>query len=496
MTKLRRYANFKDSKPRPEATDGASELLDLVADDRAESAPVPKVEVSFLMTVAASHPALTMLLCPRWDKALAWLVERTSASGCEISLLKARPMGPDKELAHGFIAQVVEDLYASKVTAAGQIALAWQMLTVDPAKPSTFWAVLPQLQWELDQASIDEARRDLRMHDRIKTWWQAATGDFVNRTPRTCVFALADHYAIVPPMPFEDPVMPLPEPSVVVMPKAKAAKIRADQASFKDMIDQHVPLVVARDLVRVRRTLLAEYPHAATAVDLLLRDLQEGEPVRLKPIILCGPPGNGKSRLVRRLGDLLSIGVYRFDGGSSNDGVGFGGTPRGWAESTPSVPARAVQQFGIANPICMIDEIEKASQNPRNGGLWSVLLGHLDRETSARFRDVSLDAELDLSWVSHVATANSVELLPAPLKDRYRIIKVPAPSPANLPALAANVLRDLAAETGEAGFIQALANDELEVIAKAWARASFSIRKLQKIIAATIEARDAMARRH
>ena len=67
-----------------------------------------------------------------------------------------------------------------------------------------------------------------------------------------------------------------------------------------------------------------------------------------------------------------------------------------------------------------------------------------------------------------------------PLKDRYRIIKVPAPCLADLTALAAIVLRNFAMEAGEEGFMQALANDELDVIAKAWQRTGFSIRKLQR----------------
>jgi hypothetical protein len=107
-----------------------------------------------------------------------------------------------------------------------------------------------------------------------------------------------------------------------------------------------------------------------------------------------------------------------------------------------------------------------------------------------------LDAELDLSWVSHIATANSIENLPDPLKDRYRIVKVPAPRLADLPGLAANVLQELAVESGEQGFVWALANDELAVIGRAWEKAGFSIRALQKIVAATLEVRNANAVRH
>src|SRR5260370_25233474 len=144
----------------------------------------------------------------------------------------------------------------------------------------------------------------------------------------------------------------------------------------------------------------------------------------------------------------------------------------------------------IANPILLIDEIEKAGTSSRNGRLWDGMRPFLERETATRYRDVSLDAELDLSWVSHIATANSIENLPDPLKDRYRIVKVPAPRLADLPGLAANVLQELAAESGEQGFVWALANDELAGIRRAWEKAGFTIRALQKIVAATLQVRN------
>ena len=98
--------------------------------------------------------------------------------------------------------------------------------------------------------------------------------------------------------------------------------------------------------------------------------------------------------------------------------------------------------------------------------------------------------------MTHVATANSVDPLPAALRDRYCIISVPAPRLADLPSLAANVLRERAVEAPEEGFVQALANDELDVIAAAWKQTGFSLRKLQKIVVAVIETRDAMTTRH
>ncbi|WP_108914066.1 AAA family ATPase [Bradyrhizobium diazoefficiens] len=446
------------------------------------------------------HPALQILLCRRWDEAFAslWAVsEGLLGKECSEAIIGT---GTDSKRLRNEIAMAVDALYARGV---GALALAWSMLTVSPLQRSTFHTVLPQLQHALDGADLPDDD-DAELRARLRIWWRAAEGEF-DENARS-IFHIADEHVRAED---DDPVfqagditsaddlaVALGLPTLVVMPKNKASKLKGEHSPYKEILDAPLRLVVARDLSKVRATLHAEYPHATFAVDLLLRDLREGQPVRLKSAILCGSPGCGKSRLIRRIGDLLGIGIYRFDGGSSADGVGYGGTPRGWAESTPCVPARAVQMFKTANVICAVEELDKASVNERNGALWSVLLQHTERETAARFRDVSLDAELDLSWISHLATANSVDPLPTPLKDRYRLIRMPDPSLEHLPRLAANVMRDLAAEDEARAGDEPLADDELANIGRAWAERKFSMRALQKIVAATLEARDQHAIRH
>ena len=441
-------------------------------------------------------PAIAIMKFNRWDTSFAWLRANSVGHGAD-DAIQALPMGERGPGMGAAIEAVVEALYDQRNQRAGALAFGWQMLLCDPAKPDSFAPVLPYLQWLVEQSETDlPVDQFYDLVDRLRAWWQCYDG--AHRASRYSVFALADPIAVWARTGVDSQEQPAVDtgPGVVVMPKAKASKLKTDHAQYKDLIGARLPLVVARDVAEARRTLLAEYPHATTAVDMLMRDLREGEPVRLKPVILVGPPGNGKSTLIRRLGDLLGLGVYRFDGGSSSDGVGYGGTPRGWAESTPCAPLRAVHQYQQANPIVMVDEIEKASPNPRNGSLWHVLLSHLERETAARIRDAALDAEVDLSWVSHLATANAVHGLPEPLRDRYRIIKVPSPCLADLPVLAGNIVRAIAKANGEEGFEIPLAGDELEVIGNAWRRAGFSIRKLQKIVSATLLTRELTAMRH
>jgi hypothetical protein len=389
----------------------------------------------------------------------------------------------------------------------GMEALSALMLAADPAEPQTFEIVLPQLAfaiehlWEWPTARVTK-------HDvlqRLGVWWRAARGDFADND--SSIFWIARTKTLDQDDPSEGlpPARPqneggragdLEEPGLVVMPSSKATKLNNYQAEFRDLVDAKLPLRLATDIGAVRAKLIDEYPHAIGTIDLVLRDLREGEPVRLSPILLTGPAGVGKSRLMRRLfTDLLGVGVYRYDGGGASDNM-FSGSPKGWGNTVASAPARAVHQTRIANPVVLVDEIDKAGTSLRNGRLWDALLPFLERETARAYRDVSLDAELDLSWISHIATANSVEELPAPLRDRYRIIKVPAPRLADLPALAACVLRELAVENGEERFVWPLAADEIEVIGRAWEKAGFSIRKLRRIVAGTAAARNTTAVRH
>ena len=457
---------------------------------------------------------VAMLEHNRWDAALAWLIGETDRQVAGLGIKTPNMRERDRETLAATISEFADLLFAQGRPWTGELALAWQMLTCDPKRPPSFTAVLPQLQYALDHSDVrDEEACNLR--ERIRIWWRAAEGEWTDSV--VSVFRIADVETQRDPDVDDPDLQPTPPPrwtsigvimsvdqalapeidgpTLVVMPGRKATKLNNFQAAYKDLVDAALPLVVARDVAGIRAAMHLEFPHAVTAIDLLLRDLRDGQPAVFKPVILVGSPGAGKSRVVRRMADLTRVVVYRFDASSSTDGH-FGGTSKGWGNTEPSVPMRAVAQSRTANPVVLVDEIEKSAGGGASGSLWSSLLAFLDRETAGRYRDQSLDAEVNLSAVSYVATANDVTRLPAPLRDRCRIIKVPDPGLQHLPQLAAQVMRDLGIEDEARSGDVPLAGDELAVIGKAWAKAGFSMRKLQKIVTATLDARDNYAQRH
>lgn len=460
-----------------------------------------------------NHPALNLLFCAKWSDAFAYLhhmsVETLGAARAQRLL----DVCGDREAVQEEIGETVDALYAIGTHQSGELALAWSMLTVRPDRPASFRAVLPQLQHALYAADLD-ANEDGDARDRIRIWWAAGAGEYVKEKRSTFAVAVAVlageimKESALEPVPAFEPVdvaqffrTPYPGPTLTVMPAAKATKLNAGNKQFNAILDKALPLVCARNLAEAQKCLGDEFPHASAALAALFRDLREGEPIKLRNTILLGPPGSGKSRLIRKFASAIGIEhVQRVDAAASGNDSHFAGVSKSWSSTEASVPARAVLASRTANPLVMVDELDKGS--PRggpNGTLWEALAGLTDKETSARFRDPSLDCELRLDWVSFCCTANEVSHLPEFLKDRFRIVRVPAPRLVDLPLLAASIVDAMLLEEGDewASTVAPFAPDELAVMAKAWAAAGgFSMRKLQKVVAATLEARDACQMRH
>lgn len=213
---------------------------------------------------------------------------------------------------------------------------------------------------------------------------------------------------------------------------------QARLASLKEAyrLGAYRPLRIEPDWLN-RVTLLAqEFPSFKAAVELIVQAYSIAQatkqPPRLRPILLVGSPGIGKSHFCQELAKALKMRMrwIAIDGPSM--GAQLRGLDKYWSNSTPGVLFELIAASESAEPpMVVIDEIDKASRNFGRDGLdvLAQLYSCLEPQTASRITDLCTDIEMDTSYVAYIATANTLSTLDPPLLSRFEVVHVELPKP-------------------------------------------------------------------
>lgn len=226
----------------------------------------------------------------------------------------------------------------------------------------------------------------------------------------------------------------------------------------------------------------AYFPNFAPLADILRRSFalaaRGDQRIHWSPVLLVGPAGIGKTEAAKWLAKRLSLPLKVFDMASAQTGTPLSGSEVYWGNAEPGELFKLLAYESKANPIVLLDELDKAMLGQKQYDPLAPLFTLLEPASAARFQDLCLrELTLDASHINWFMTANDSSFLPAPLLSRMQVLQIDPPTQAQTHRIIQNIYKKVCEEAPwGASFAETLGDDVLAYCG------AFPPRQLRKII--------------
>ena len=269
----------------------------------------------------------------------------------------------------------------------------------------------------------------------------------------------------------EGPILPVPG-SIVVFPgnindtEKKRTQIAPEIMS---LAGKPIPqsLVSWTDINNMRERLDLKYPWLTSLTEAVLVPMEAKSvlkrsddkiPVKFAPILVVGPPGIGKTAWASDFAEISKIPHLLISMGGKHTSVGFRSSESEFISSEPSPILVTIARNNCANPLIILDEIDKVGDGKYNGNIQDAALHYFDPMSNKNMYDDFLKVHVNLSGVLWLCTANNIDSLNTPLLDRMTVVTVDYPLPEHGATILTTIIQEFEQSVGVDGENRSLAD--------------------------------------
>lgn len=259
----------------------------------------------------------------------------------------------------------------------------------------------------------------------------------------------------------------------------------------KALTNQYLPIyfkmpykLVSADTINSVIKMRASYPHFKEVLDFIISNLkanyyQGNKVLKLKPILLLGSNGIGKSSFIDEISKIFGFHSNSINIGSLTSPAELSGLDSGWGTGKPGLLAISILNNNCVNPLVLLDEVDKSVQSTSNGKVTMGLYDVLEKRSAVKFYENYFNSAFDFSHMNFMATCNDLKTIDKGILDRFKIFGIEKPTEEMLPAIIRSIYNTLRED--DLYKIVSITDDSLNAFTRGFQKYKiFNVRQISK----------------